>query len=161
MDFGNNEGVCGHITMASQAAGETSLQTLLSTLTVILHPATYVFLTLTNSQDVTSLPIPFNDIIMSFRESEGLTLIVPLPIAVKQALDYQYRCRMITCNVHSSLEAVGFMAHIATKLAEKGISVNPVSGYYHDHLFVPEDKAEQAVEILEGIREQAAAQRPT
>ncbi|KIV84993.1 hypothetical protein PV11_00734 [Exophiala sideris] len=147
--------------MGTQPIGETSLQNLLSTLTVIIHPATYVFLTLTDSQDVTSLHIPFHDIIMSFREAEGVTLILPLHIAETEVLDYEYRCRMITCNVHSSLEAVGFMAHIATKLAEKGISVNPVSGYYHDHLFVPEDKAEQATEILEGIREQAAAPRST
>lgn len=147
--------------MATHTVGETSLENLLSTLTVVLHPTTYVFLTLTTSQAVTSLPIPYDDIIMFFREVEGVTLIVPLSIAEKHGLEYQYRCRMITCNVHSSLEAVGFMAHIATKLTEGSISVNPVSGYYHDHLFVPENKAEQAVTILEGIREQATAQRTT
>jgi hypothetical protein len=28
------------------------------------------------------------------------------------------------------------------------ISVNPVSGFYHDHLFVPVDRAEEAMRLL-------------
>jgi uncharacterized protein len=40
---------------------------------------------------------------------------------------------MITPNVHSSLEAVGFIfARVASKLAERGIGANPVSGFFHD-----------------------------
>ena len=33
-------------------------------------------------------------------------------------------------------------------LADAGISVNPVSAYYHDHLFVPVEKAGQAMQLL-------------
>lgn len=62
---------------------------------------------------------------------------------------------MLTCAVHSSLEAVGFMAVLATALAESGISANPVSGWFHDHLFVPVHRAEEAVRVLEGVRERA------
>ncbi|KAI1618357.1 integron gene cassette protein [Exophiala viscosa] len=144
--------------MARQPVGETSLQSLLSTLKVTLQPATFVFITLPIPQGDMPLPIPFQDILMLFREAEGVTLIVPLPVAERLGLEHQYQCRMITCDVHSSLEAVGFMATIATKLAENGIPVNPVSGYYHDHLFVSVNEADRAVEILEEIREQAAAQ---
>lgn len=61
---------------------------------------------------------------------------------------------MITLNVHSSLEAVGFMAVIATKLAEKGMGVNPVSGYYHDHLFVPVGREEEALRTLQKLSEE-------
>ena len=145
----------------SQSTGETSLQALLSTLDLVLHEATYVFLSIPDSQFVAPFPIPLHDIQMFFREAEGATLIVRQDVAERFELtlsedyQYQYPCRMITCNVHSSLEAVGFMAHLATKLADRGISVNPVSGYFHDHLFVPVERAEEAVGILEQVRKDA------
>ncbi|GJC87461.1 hypothetical protein ColLi_10299 [Colletotrichum liriopes] len=124
--------------------GETSLQTLLSTLTTVLHPETYVFVTL--PPDAT-LP-PLADVQLLFRESEGITLITTLEAAKARGLEYAFPSRMITLNVHSSLEAVGFMAVIATRLAAKGMGVNPVSGYFHDHLFVPEGREAEAVEEL-------------
>ena len=58
---------------------------------------------------------------------------------------------MITLNVHSSLEAVGFIAHIATRLAEHDMGVNPVAGFYHDHLFVPDGREVDALKILADI----------
>ncbi|KIW87752.1 uncharacterized protein Z519_11726 [Cladophialophora bantiana CBS 173.52] len=86
----------------------------------------------------------------------AITLILRLEIARKHGIqNYAYPCRMITCDVHSSLEAVGFMAVLATRLAGRGISVNPVSGFYHDHLFVPVERAEEAVSELQLVREEA------
>ncbi|MEP1612076.1 MAG: hypothetical protein ABJL72_09150, partial [Roseobacter sp.] len=41
------------------------------------------------------------------------------------------------CQAHSSLGAAGFIARISNALASKDMGVNPVSGYYHDHFFVP------------------------
>ena len=55
---------------------------------------------------------------------------------------------MITCDVPSSLDAVGFMAVITTRLAELGIAVNPVSGFYHDHLFVPVNSEDVVTKAL-------------
>ena len=55
---------------------------------------------------------------------------------------------MITLTVHSSLEAVGFLAVITRKLAQHSISVNAVSAYHHDHLFVPVACAEEAMILL-------------
>lgn len=66
---------------------------------------------------------------------------------------------MITCEVHSSLEAVGFLAVVAGRLAELGMGVNPVSGYFHDHLFVPEGREVEAVGALEGLRGEAGEGR--
>lgn len=43
------------------------------------------------------------------------------------------------------------MAVVATRLAASGMGVNPVSGYYHDHLFVPDGREDEAVAILKEV----------
>jgi uncharacterized protein len=58
---------------------------------------------------------------------------------------------MITLDIHSSLEAVGFLAAITTRLAAAGMGVNPVSAFYHDHLFVPAERAEEALGLLRDL----------
>ena len=63
---------------------------------------------------------------------------------------------MITLNIHSSLEAVGFLAAITTRLAAAGMGVNPVSAFYHDHLFVPAERAEEAMELLRQLARDSA-----
>ncbi|KAI4213073.1 MAG: hypothetical protein LQ351_004227 [Letrouitia transgressa] len=83
---------------------------------------------------------------MSFREDEGLTVITTRQAVQQHGLKHTFFCRMITVKVHSSLEAVGFMAVMTKALAEKGIGVNPVSGFFHDHMFVPEGKEGEAME---------------
>ncbi|HUI76634.1 MAG TPA: ACT domain-containing protein [Bryobacteraceae bacterium] len=54
-------------------------------------------------------------------------------------------------------DAVGLLARITAQLAEHGISVNAVSAYYHDHLFIPEDRAEEAVGLLKELQQAARA----
>jgi len=87
----------------------------------------------------------------SFVESEGLTLIILKEDADKVRLPYDNIFKQITLNVHSSLSAVGFTAAIATKLASHGISANVVAAYYHDHVFVPTEKAEKALLALQEL----------
>jgi hypothetical protein len=124
--------------------GERDLATLLRTLRPELTPDIFVFCTMPLDD---RLP-PDIEPILSFREDEGITVILTLQQAEAARLPFIYPCRKITLKVHSSLEAIGMMASITTRLAEKGISVNPVSGYYHDHLFVPADKADLAMQTL-------------
>jgi hypothetical protein len=64
---------------------------------------------------------------------------------------------MITLEIHSSLEAVGFLAAITARLAEAGMGVNPVSAFHHDHLFVPAERAAEALRILEAVARDAAS----
>jgi hypothetical protein len=54
----------------------------------------------------------------------------------------------ITLTVHSSLDAVGLTAAVATKLAEYDISANVIAAYYHDHIFVQTEKSELALKAL-------------
>jgi uncharacterized protein len=88
---------------------------------------------------------------MIFREREGDTLILLEEEARAAGLSSAFRSRMITLNIHSSLDAVGFLAAITARLAAVGMSVNPVSAYFHDHLFVPADRADDAVNILQAL----------
>ncbi|KUJ20593.1 uncharacterized protein LY89DRAFT_447381 [Mollisia scopiformis] len=133
------------------APGETSLTALLSTLQLSIDPRTFVFLTLPPSQ---SAP-PSLFVQMSFHEAEGLTIITTQDSAASHNLEYTFPSKMITLNIHSSLEAVGFMAAISRQLTAFGIGANPVSGYFHDHCFVPLGKEDEAIRVLSGLAEQA------
>lgn len=136
---------------ATPAPGETSLAALLSTLQLSLDPKTFVFLTFPPTQS----PPPSLFIQMSFQESEGLTIITTQESATSQNLEYTFPSKMITLNIHSSLEAVGFMAAISTQLTKYGIGVNPVSGFFHDHCFVPLGKEAEATKILSELAAEA------
>jgi hypothetical protein len=84
----------------------------------------------------------------SSREDEGVTLILEQDRAARLGLEAGARWARITLSVHSSLAAVGLVATVATALAEAGISCNPVSAWYHDHLFVPWEQRHPALEAL-------------
>lgn len=124
-------------------SGETKLDDLLKDMAPVLHWETFVFVTTTRNFEHLDIRPK-----MQFREEEGTTLILTRREAEQHGFACVYPSRMITLNIHSSLEAIGFLAAITTKLAAAGISVNPVSGFYHDHLFVPEDRADDAIAIL-------------
>jgi hypothetical protein len=126
--------------------GEINLDVLLSSMTASLVDGVYVFVTLKDCAVPTTLTPR-----MMFVEAEGITLIVTKEEAEAASLDYEFPCRMITLEVHSSLEAVGFIARIATELVKAKMGVNPVSGFYHDHLFVPDGRQDDALRILQAI----------
>ena len=132
--------------------GETDLKKLLATMTPELLPGVYVFVTLAPSA---GRPEGL-DSMMTFREREGVTLIVTEDAARAAGLTASFPCRMITLNIHSSLEAVGFLAAITAQLAAAGMGVNPVSAFYHDHLFVPVERAEEAMDLLRNLATESA-----
>lgn len=93
--------------------------------------------------------------ICTFREEEGLTAIVSKTQAEASGVPYTFPCRLITLAVHSSLDAVGFLACITDRLAREGIACNAVAGFHHDHLFVPEARASETLEVLNGLAAEA------
>jgi hypothetical protein len=109
----------------------------------------YVFLSMEDSR-LTDLNI---DALLTFKEEEGITLIVDKVTADSHNLEYMSTWSMITLSIHSDLEAIGFIARVASELAKEGISVNVVSAFYHDHLFVPYDEGQEAMEILQALSE--------
>jgi hypothetical protein len=127
-------------------AGETSLATLLRSMSPQLNAGEYVFCTLRDGTLPASL-----DIIGSFREQEGLTVILERSHAEKAGFSFDYIAAWITLNVHSALEAVGLTAAFATALGKAGISCNVIAGYYHDHLFVGQADADRALQVLRDL----------
>ncbi len=132
------------------ASGETDLRRLLVSLAPVLLKPDYVFCTVAHA---THVDIRGLKPLASFQEDEGLSLILEQTAADKAGLIYESVFKGITLTVHSSLDAVGLTAAVAGKLAEHGISANVVAASYHDHIFVPRDKAEQALKLLAAMSE--------
>jgi hypothetical protein len=120
-------------------SGERDLGVLLRRMAPALQEDEFVFCT---AREIAGAPV------CSIREAEGWTLILRRWEAEGLGMEAAFPCRMITLTAHSSLEAVGLLAAVTAALAAAGISVNAVSGYYHDHLFVPVERAEEALELL-------------
>lgn len=124
--------------------GEENLQTLLRSMKPALLEGTFAYISIPNDR-----PIPQNlSPIMTFREPEGWSLLLEQGEASRSGYPATYVCKGISLGVHSSLFAVGFLAAISERLAKAALSINVVSAYYRDYLFVPPDRAEDALQIL-------------
>lgn len=126
--------------------GETDLNALIKSMSAVLVDGLYVFATVPSDQPALNTKPR-----MVFQEAEGTTYILLQSEAESLGVPYEFPCRMITLNIHSSLEAVGFMARIATELARHDMGVNPVSGFFHDHLFVPDGREHDAMAVLQDM----------
>lgn len=133
---------------------EKDLARLCQSLTPRLQLGEYVFCTL-NEQACQSLPF---QPLCTFREEEGVSVIISRNQADALSLPYTQVWAWITCEVHSDLTAVGFLAAMTRILAEAGISVNAVSAYHHDHLFVLAKHAHKAMDVLQQFQQESRNQ---
>lgn len=122
---------------------ETDLNILLKTMKPRLNPGEYVFCSRGNMAGINQ-----DDALMMFREDEGITIVLAKEKADHSGLGYSFVASWITLTVHSSLDAVGMTAAFSKALSANGISCNVVAAYYHDHIFVRKEDAEQAMKIL-------------
>lgn len=142
------------LTYSKMASGEENLLTLLATMQPSLEPATYVFITTT--QPLSSLPLSTLQPQLLVQEAEGLTIVTTEALALSHGFtEAIFPCKKISLTVHSSLEAVGLIAAITNHLKDYRISTNVVSGFYHDHIYVPAGRAEDAMQCLREISEKA------
>jgi hypothetical protein len=117
------------------SGGEVDLGRLLAALDPRLHTERYSF---SGTSESTLGPDEFALV----REDDGLCVI-------RTASDGEWA--RISLGVHSSLNAVGLTAALSRRLAEAGISANIVAALRHDHIFVPWDLREEALELLTGL----------
>ncbi|MCH7611432.1 MAG: ACT domain-containing protein [Chloroflexi bacterium] len=131
---------------------ELELEKLLTAMSPELREGEYVFSSVTQEDfdDMQIEPVGW------FREVEGISLILDRAAAQRLGLKQSSAYRMISLNVNSSLEAVGFLAAVTEKLAAAGVSVNAVSAFHHDHLFIPAEKANLAMSLLNDLAADAA-----
>ena len=115
--------------------GETDLQKLLSGLRPAVDARRFSF-TL-----ATGVTLDSNAFAL-IREDEATTL-------VRVEADGEWA--RITLKIHSSLSSVGLTAAVAAALADRRIPSNVIAASFHDHLFVPWDRRDEALGALHAL----------
>ncbi len=126
-------------------SGIMDLNILLKDMEPVLAAEDYVFCSLDGKLDQQIVDL---NPLCTMQEDEGLTLILARESAERANISYDGIYQKITLHVHSSLEAVGLTAAFSKALTDAGISANVIAGYYHDHIFVPKEKADAALSAL-------------
>lgn len=96
------------------------------------------------------------EVVATFRETEGTSVVLAEAAALALGLPVLFRAAWITLEVHSDLHAVGLTAAVAGELTEAGIACNVVAAARHDHLFVPVERAREALRRLRALQARAA-----
>lgn len=128
--------------------GEANLKKLIREMKPELMPDEYVFTTLKSAAHINR-----ETILCEFKEKEGVTIILQKSKADELGLPYEFIALWIVLSVHSDLNAVGLTAAFSKILAQHEISCNVVSGYYHDHIFVPKEDGNKAMKALKKLSE--------
>ena len=82
------------------------------------------------------------------KEGTETTLVLPVESAQRAGLPVVVEMAWLSLTVKSSLEAVGLTAAFAKILGDADISCNVLAGYHHDHILVPLDRANDALDAL-------------
>lgn len=127
--------------------GELNLRNILQKLNPTLNDGKYVYCTV---KDISK--IPMSEILFFFREKEDITVIIKKEVAEELEINFAYIASWITLEVYSSLSAVGLTAKFSQALSEGGISCNVVAAYFHDHIFVDEKDSDEAIYILNQLK---------
>ncbi len=125
----------------------SDLNELLRSMQPVLQSGVYAFCVVPEGRDTERFSP-----LATFREAEGVTVIVEEAVALASGLVPLFRAAWITLTVNSDLAAVGLTAAVARALADAGISCNVVAAAHHDHLFVPAERGGDAIEVLRRLQ---------
>lgn len=130
--------------------GILGLEELLMNINPVLSDKQFIFAVFKNKNmdEITAL-----NPLAVFKEDEGTTVVVEKETADENKILYKSTFRKITLQVFSSLEAIGLTASVSKALSDKNIPANIVAAYYHDHIFVPAVRADEALAIIKSLRE--------
>jgi uncharacterized protein len=128
------------------AMPESDLSKLLAALDVHRVPGTFVFTSVDPATARRVSPLAM------VTEDEGITVVIERAVADLLGLQYEFVGAWLTLAVHSALDSVGLTATVSRALAERGIACNVIAGRHHDHLLVPNDRADEAIACLQRLR---------
>jgi len=128
----------------------SNLTLLLQSMEPELHSGVYVYCSVSHATDLSAVSA-----LATFRETEGITIVLPEAEALQACFTVMFRAAWITLKVQSDLQAIGLTAAFSSALGAAGISCNVMAGAYHDHIFVPVEQAEAAMSALLALQSQA------
>lgn len=149
---------------AGETVGETDLALMLNTLTVSRRDGVRHVVNLTAEQWSKCVDdggvLSGVDAVITEPGEEAVTVVCTGDALVSRGWRSAFAAVWLTLDVHSSLVAVGFTAAVSNALARAGIPANMIAGFHHDHILVPEDRAEEAVSCLQRLSRESRVSRP-
>jgi hypothetical protein len=125
-----------------------SVEAVLAALQPSLDDTVYLFVS-------SATPLPQIEPFAMVREDQHFSYVVSEQQALQADLHGDYRCQRLELGVDTALALVGLIARVAAELALHDISVNPIAGQRRDHLFVPVNRANDALKVLNDVAERA------
>jgi hypothetical protein len=119
------------------------MSTRASQLNAVLLPGVYVYCSLPPGTGLGGV-----ETAATIMEPEGISVVLREQEAVARGWKVLFRAAWIQFGLVSALDAVGLTAAVSQELAAAGIGCNMVAGAYHDHVFVPIERAAEALELL-------------
>ncbi len=135
-----------------QVSPISDLRVLLRSMEPVLNPGTYAFVSVPSLATLESVPV-----VASILEPEGLSAVIAESDAAALNLPVLFRAAWITLRVNSDLQAVGLTAAFSAALSQAGVSCNGIAGAWHDHIFIPFDRAGLAIAVLSQLQRSAQA----
>lgn len=126
---------------------------MISGMTPKVRSGVFVFVT---TVDPALIAVLSPQAVSTFREEEGMSMLVPAALAEKSKLNVDEPMCCITLDVFSSLGGVGLTAAVSNALGDNDIPCNMVAAFHHDHVFVPSEMCDQAMAVLTSLQNQAA-----
>lgn len=120
-------------------------EAMVASMTPELRPGRFVFCALNDLPISTAMR---DGAICLFREAEGVSVLLPVDLAEAEGLPVEMPMCQITLQVFSSLAGVGLTAGVSSALGTANIPCNMIAAALHDHVFVPEDRATEALAVL-------------
>jgi hypothetical protein len=130
----------------------SDLDELLRSMRPELIPGVYAFVSVPDREALGNV-----EVVATMREPEGLSAVIADADAARLNLPILFRAAWIMLRVQSDLQAVGLTAAFSAALGKAGIPCNVVAGAWHDHLFVPLERVEDAMRALRRLQRDAGA----